>query len=93
MKPSDIESIEEMNSMDDDLFSLLNNFPSSMPLPEWYTKTIRMSNESSSGMTDGGNMVLDTKQKVSPVAPGPAAKANLDRALGACCWKNMPGIC
>ncbi|XWS33985.1 hypothetical protein CRYUN_Cryun21dG0000400 [Craigia yunnanensis] len=93
VKPSDIESIEEMNSMDDDLLSLLNNFPSSMPLPEWYTKTIRMSNGSSSGMTDGGKMVLDAKQNVSPVAPGPAAKANLDRALGSCCWKNMPGIC
>ncbi|OMO83061.1 hypothetical protein CCACVL1_11585 [Corchorus capsularis] len=42
------ESIEETNSMDDDLLSLLNNFPSSMPLPEWYNKTNRPSNGSSS---------------------------------------------
>ncbi|KAF7839278.1 transcription factor MYB101-like [Senna tora] len=28
------DPLEEMNSMDDDLFSLLNNFPSQMPMPE-----------------------------------------------------------
>ncbi|XVF42947.1 hypothetical protein PTKIN_Ptkin02bG0001200 [Pterospermum kingtungense] len=89
-KPSE-ESIEEMNSMDEDLFSLLNNFPLSMPLPEWYTKTTRMSNGPSSGggggMTAEGNMVLDAQQNdVSPTG-------NLDRALDSCCWKNMPGIC
>ncbi|XVE91331.1 hypothetical protein REPUB_Repub01dG0000900 [Reevesia pubescens] len=86
VKPSD-ESIEEMNSMDDDLLSLLNNFPSSMPLPEWYVKTTRMSNGSSP--TDG-NMVLAVEQNVSAT---PAATTNLDRSLGSCCWKNMPGIC
>ncbi|XP_061350625.1 transcription factor MYB101-like [Gastrolobium bilobum] len=32
------DSLEEMNSMDDDLFSLLNNFPSEMPMPEWYRR-------------------------------------------------------
>ena len=84
------ESIEEMNSMDEDLVSLLNNFPSSMPLPEWYTKTTRISNGSSSGDMTDGNMVLDEQQNVSPA---PAATGNLDRALGSCCWKNMPGIC
>ncbi|XVE85987.1 hypothetical protein DITRI_Ditri17bG0136000 [Diplodiscus trichospermus] len=91
VKPSDIQSMEERNSLDDDLLSLLNNFPSSMPLPEWYTKTTRM--PSGSGMTGGVNMVLDTKQNVSPTAPGPGVTANLDRALGSYCWKNMPGIC
>ncbi|XP_022726633.1 transcription factor MYB101-like [Durio zibethinus] len=89
VKSSD-ESIERMNSMDEDLLSLLNNFPSSTPLPEWYTKTTRMSNGSSSGGMRDGNMVLYAGQNVSPA---PAATANLNRALGSCCWKNMPGIC
>lgn len=91
VKPSD-ESIEETNSMDEDLLSLLNNFPSSMPLPEWYTKTTRTSNGSSSGGRSmiECNTVLDAQQNVSPA---PAATASLNQALGSCCWKNMPGIC
>jgi len=89
------ESIEETNSMDDDLVSLLNNFPSSMPLPEWYNKSTRLSNESSSSYmsTTDSNMVLDstTPQNLSPAL---AATVDLDWAVfGSCCWKNMPGIC
>ncbi|XP_028796893.1 transcription factor MYB101-like [Neltuma alba] len=34
----DNDPLEEMSSMDDDLFSLLNNFPSEMPVPEWYRR-------------------------------------------------------
>ncbi|XP_022775829.1 transcription factor MYB101 [Durio zibethinus] len=89
IQPSD-ESKEEMNSMDDDLLSLLNSFPSSMPLPEWHIKTTRMSNGSSPGGMTDGNTALDYEQNISPA---PAATANLDRAFGSCCWKNMPGIC
>ncbi|XP_007046374.2 PREDICTED: transcription factor GAMYB [Theobroma cacao] len=80
------ESIEEMNAMDDDLHSLLNNFPSSTPLPEWYTKSTRISNNGS----PSGNMALDAQQNVSPAA---ATTADLDWSLGSCSWKNMPGIC
>lgn len=84
VKPSD--SIE-----DDDLLSLLNNFPLSMPLPEWYTNTTLMpaSGDGNGNITDVRNMVLDAPKNVSQ---GPAT-GNLDRALGSCSWENMPGIC
>ncbi|XP_014499553.1 transcription factor MYB101-like [Vigna radiata var. radiata] len=32
------DPMEEMNSMDDDLFSLLNQFPLETPMPEWYRR-------------------------------------------------------
>ncbi|CAK7348979.1 unnamed protein product [Dovyalis caffra] len=39
MNPIEEAVDQEMNSMDDDLISLLNNFPSSEPLPEWYRQS------------------------------------------------------
>ncbi|KAJ6334203.1 hypothetical protein OIU78_011167 [Salix suchowensis] len=38
-KPSEEAVDQELNSMDDDIISLLNNFPSSEPLPEWYRQS------------------------------------------------------
>ncbi|OMP02264.1 hypothetical protein COLO4_11249 [Corchorus olitorius] len=72
------ESIEETNSMDDDLLSLLNNFPSSMPLPEWYNKSNRPSNGSSSSayMSTVRSSDLDSEQNLSP---NPAATGLLEK--------------
>lgn len=86
------EPLEEMNSMDDDLVSLLTNFPSSMPLPEWYPKTGNTSNGSSSNVT-GGNDGLNTEQNASPTPVATMAGLDIDRALNSGYWNNMPGIC
>lgn len=39
------DSLNDMNSTDDDLFTLLNNFPSEMPTPGWYRHGERQSLE------------------------------------------------
>ncbi|KAJ6338782.1 hypothetical protein OIU76_008271 [Salix suchowensis] len=53
-KPSEEAVDQELNSMDDDIISLLNNFPSSEPLPEWYrqSRNERNSNRQSYGGRD-----------------------------------------
>lgn len=71
-------ALGEMNSMDDDLFSLLNNFPSEMPTPEWYrrgkTQSLGLENETEASSSSG-----PTDQEFA-------------WTLGTC-WNNMPGIC
>lgn len=85
--------MEDMNSVDDDLMSLLNNFPSTMPVPDWYRRSSTMSNgqsSSSAGISGGNARVEEVPQNVSP-KPAPAPKH--DRNLDACYWNNMPSIC
>ncbi|XP_027343493.1 transcription factor MYB101-like [Abrus precatorius] len=71
------DPLEELNSMDDDLFSLLNHFPSEMPMPEWYRKE------------ESQSLGLETQPDAS--SPGPTNQ-EFAWTLGTC-WKNMPGIC
>ncbi|KAJ8749171.1 hypothetical protein K2173_018642 [Erythroxylum novogranatense] len=96
MKSNNKEAMEEMNSMDDDLLILLNNFPSSTPLPEWYRKTKNESIGSSIGSTgeEREHEQEDVSMKnVSVAAAANEASPSLEWALGSCYWKNMPGIC
>lgn len=72
------DPLEEMNSMDDDLFSLLNHYPSEMPMPEWYRR-----GESTQSMG------LENQPNASPSDPTVQEHA---WTLGTC-WNNMPGIC
>ncbi|KAH7533068.1 hypothetical protein FEM48_Zijuj04G0091000 [Ziziphus jujuba var. spinosa] len=83
--------MEDMNSMDDDLMSLLNNFPTTMPVPDWYPRSNILSHgETSSAMITGKSGVVgDVTQNPSPTPPSPKHDRNLD----ACYWNNMPGIC
>lgn len=89
LKPSEDSLMEDMNSMDDDLMSLLNNFPSTMPVPDWYRRSSTVSNGQSSplaGISGGSTGVEEVPQNASPT-PAPA------RNLNACYWNNMPSIC
>ncbi|WCJ37563.1 myb domain protein 101 [Euphorbia peplus] len=91
MKPSD-EPMEEMNSMDDDLLSLLDNFPSTTPLPEWY-RTKNVSEGMSSG-TIGDGQEVEAQQDDSPARPASANETpNIEWGLGPSYWNNMPSIC
>ncbi|KAH7533073.1 hypothetical protein FEM48_Zijuj04G0091700 [Ziziphus jujuba var. spinosa] len=91
LKPSEDPLMEDMNSMDDDLMSLLNNFPTTMPVPDWYPRSNILSHgETSSAMITGKSGVVgDVTQNPSPTPPSPKHDRNLD----ACYWNNMPGIC
>ncbi|GLT80650.1 hypothetical protein SLA2020_520790 [Shorea laevis] len=83
--------MEEMNPMDDDLLSLLNNFPSSMPLPAWYnggSSSTSMSNGSSSGVAVAGGEAVARGGPEQSGLSGP----ELNWTLGSRCWHNMPGI-
>lgn len=71
------DPLEEMNSMDDDLFSLLNNFPSEMPMPDWYRR--------------GKSQSLGLESQPAASSPGPTSQ-EFAWTLGAR-WNNMPGIC
>nr|URY18866.1 MYB protein [Zanthoxylum bungeanum] len=84
MNKTNEEPLEEVHSMDDDLMSLLNNFPLSMPLPEWYP-----------GTSDTSNEEATTHQPNASPTPAPSTAASPDHQwpLGSCCWNNMPGIC
>ncbi|KAJ1389229.1 SANT/Myb domain [Sesbania bispinosa] len=70
--------LEEMNSMDDDdLFSLLNNFPSEMPMPGWYRRG------------ESQSLGLETQPDAS--SPGPTHQ-DFAWTLETC-WNNTPDIC
>lgn len=91
MKPTE-DPLEEMNSMDDDLLSLLDNFPSAMPAPEWYRGGHDISNgQSPEAASD--NIRLNTQQNASPAPVATASTPELEWGIGSCYWKNMPGIC
>ncbi|KAG2716993.1 hypothetical protein I3760_03G153400 [Carya illinoinensis] len=93
MKPTDQDQLVEMNSMDDDLLSLLDNFPSAMPAPEWYRGGLDISNGKSSGV-ESDNTRLDTQQNASP-APVTTATTTPEHEWGISPyqWNNMPSIC
>lgn len=82
-RPSTCEEAVEENALDDDLLSLLHNFQSSEPLPEWYH-----GNRNEAGVAGDGQGVV-VQQDVNPADADP----NLNWALGTCHWNNMPGIC
>ncbi|KAA0040240.1 transcription factor MYB86 [Cucumis melo var. makuwa] len=93
-----MEPLEEMDSMDDDdLMSLLNNFQSGMPVPEWYPGssdddlTMNMQNGPSlceSNGNPGGDEQQQNVASPSAVASSPM----LEWSLGSSCWNNMPSI-
>ncbi|XP_065875670.1 transcription factor MYB101 [Euphorbia lathyris] len=84
------EPMEEMNSMDDDLLSLLDNFPSTTPLPEWY-RTRNVSEGMSSGTTE---VEAQHQQDDSPIRPPSTHETpNVEWGLGSSYWNNMPSIC
>ncbi|KDP22719.1 hypothetical protein JCGZ_01821 [Jatropha curcas] len=99
VKPSDQEAMEELNSMSDDLLTLLDDFPSPAPLPEWY-RSRNMSGGFSSGSTgDGGGLEVD-QQETSPAGHQVGDQVataddipNVDWTFGSSYWNNMPGIC
>lgn len=97
-KPSEEAADQELNSMDDDFISLLNNFPSSEPLPEWYRQS-RNERNSNRMPYSGLNIVEDNrdpdvKEDASLTrASNTEAVPNRGRALVSCHWNNMPGIC
>ncbi|KAK6919356.1 hypothetical protein RJ641_015260 [Dillenia turbinata] len=85
------EALEEMNSMDDDLTSLLQ-FPSNMSVPDWY----RPRSNGPIGQSTGVAMTkpttiagVDAKPEASPST----TIADHEWTLGSCCWNNMPSIC
>ncbi|XP_062153268.1 transcription factor MYB101 [Alnus glutinosa] len=91
MKPTE-DPLEEMNSMDDDLLSLLDNFPSAMPAPDWYRGGHEISNGQSLSAASN-NARLNAQQNASPDPVATASTPELEWGLSSCYWKNMPGIC
>ncbi|XP_050204813.1 transcription factor MYB101 [Mercurialis annua] len=93
MKQSE-EPMEEMKAMDDDdLSSLLDNFPSSTPLPEWYRRR-NVSNELSPTTTGDGRGVEVDQQDVSLPQPTTTQdNPNIEWGFGSSYWNNMPSIC
>ncbi|KAG7011908.1 Transcription factor MYB-like protein [Cucurbita argyrosperma subsp. argyrosperma] len=94
-----MEPLEEMNSMDDDdLMSLLNNFQSGMPVPEWYPGSsdddlgINLHNGPSSRELNGNGEEDDQRQKVASPSTVSSSRV-LEWSLGSSCWNNMPSIC
>ncbi|RDX72830.1 Transcription factor MYB101, partial [Mucuna pruriens] len=72
------DPLELVNSMDDDLFSLLNNYPSKMPMPEWYRR--------------GESQSLGLENQADDSSPPDPVDQEYAWTLGTC-WNNMPGIC
>ncbi|KAI8558281.1 hypothetical protein RHMOL_Rhmol04G0078800 [Rhododendron molle] len=92
------DPLEEMNPMDDDLSSLLNNFPLTVPVPDWYHEAAnaRSSNGESSkknGVADSGFNTPPQDDFPSPVATTLKTSDPKWSTLGPSCWNNMPDIC
>lgn len=88
------EPFEEMHSMDDDLTTLLSNFPLSMPLPEWYPGNSEISDGPSTTMI-GCSAEDISHQQNAAITPAPtsAASPEFQWSMGSYCWNNMPSIC
>lgn len=95
----------ESNPVDDDFLSLLDNFPMSVPVPDWCNENETMANGHNSNPAGGSligkenqNQNHEQEQESSNnFLAGTTAKKvmtttdhNFD--IGACCWKNLPGI-
>lgn len=97
-------SEEESNPVDDDFMSLLDNFPMTVPVPDWCNE-----NESLASGHNNNNNYSDSSWKENQnqreqssdfltggtnsrkmTATTTKTEHNLD--IGACCWKNLPGI-
>ncbi|KAJ1404308.1 SANT/Myb domain [Sesbania bispinosa] len=72
------ESLEGMDYVDDDLFSMLNNFPLEMSVPGWYRGGERQS------------LGLETQQ--DPSSSSGLSDEELAWTLGTF-WSNMPNMC
>ncbi|KAJ4903437.1 myb domain protein 101 [Raphanus sativus] len=76
---------------DDDyiLKSLLNSFPSTTPLPDWYQTTEIQKEASPSGILIGHHQ---RNSRVEPHKPPPSSSVDPMSSLGSSYWGNMPGI-
>ncbi|XP_058074090.1 transcription factor MYB101-like [Magnolia sinica] len=78
---------DEINSMEDDLSSLLDIIPAAMPtVPEWYGDGGDMSNEQSDVRNDDFTVEM-------PQFSSSLSAVEQDWSLGSCPWNNMPRIC
>ncbi|XP_047337919.1 transcription factor MYB101-like [Impatiens glandulifera] len=90
------DPLEEINPIDDDLSSLLNNFPLTVPVPDWYDGP-RKSNKQFSNVSDtsSGTIPQELASNIAPVVTKTQTTPEDDNwsGLNPCCWNNMPGIC
>lgn len=85
------DPLEEMNPIDDDLSSLLNNFPLTVPVPDWYENAKSSTGESSINVTGFG---FDSPPDDFPSPAATSLETSNPRwTLGPSCWNNMPDIC
>ncbi|ESQ51832.1 hypothetical protein EUTSA_v10016567mg [Eutrema salsugineum] len=75
---------------DDILMSLLNNFPSTTPLPDWYRTTEIQTEASPTGIFVGNHQV--NNNKMEPYKAQPSSGVDPMASLGSCYWGNMPRI-
>ncbi|CAA7049542.1 unnamed protein product [Microthlaspi erraticum] len=85
-------------TVDDDdelLMSLLNNFPSPTPLPDWY-QTAEIQTHEDSYLASPSGVLVGNHQGNSGVEPQmgpPSSGVDPMASLGSCYWSNMPSIC
>ncbi|CAN7061534.1 unnamed protein product [Brassica rapa subsp. trilocularis] len=75
---------------DDMLKSLLNSFPSTTPLPDWYQTTEILKEASPSGILIGHHQ---GNNRVEPHKPPPSSNVDPVASLGSSYWRNIPRIC
>ncbi|KAJ0259899.1 Transcription factor MYB101 [Hirschfeldia incana] len=75
---------------DDIMMSLLNNFPSTTPLPDWYQTTEIQKEASLSGIFIGNHQ---GNSRVEPHKLPPSSSLDPMASLGSCYWGNIPRIC
>ncbi|KAK6134725.1 hypothetical protein DH2020_031527 [Rehmannia glutinosa] len=81
---------EGNNAIDDDLLNLLDNFPLSVPIPNWD----EVHGSESPILSNGTNRAIESQPDASeynPVAASTGA-VNQDWKFGSCLWNNMPSI-
>ncbi|XP_047335946.1 transcription factor MYB101-like [Impatiens glandulifera] len=83
---NDKDALEEMNPIDDDLFSLLNNFPVTVPVPDWYNESVKNSNNRNE---EPSNNIVPAVNTTTTTMSEEGDWSNLNSY----CWNNMPRIC
>ncbi|KAL6554094.1 hypothetical protein OROMI_019767 [Orobanche minor] len=82
---------EGNNPLDYDLLNLLDNFPLSVPIPDWEQAHGSESPMLSNG-TNSGTGSQPNGARYNPIAASTGPSANQDLNFDSCLWNNMPSI-
>ncbi|KAL3509768.1 hypothetical protein ACH5RR_029169 [Cinchona calisaya] len=91
-KTTKSKSDEDNNPVDDDLSSLLANFPSAIPMPEWNDENSNIAKGQASNLTRGDAVDENQPESSHSQVAKTLETTENNWTIGASRWKNLPGF-